>query len=115
MRISDWSSDVCSSDLKKFEEGTVTEDDPFGYVNQLSGYASVLTPNKDAAWVAMDKVSGEACVSSLNKMVIKHHDPQEKITHLKEVIEQEETPPLCHQPVPDGKSGNLKLPTPCSY
>src|SRR3546814_20158163 len=48
-------------------------------------------------------------------MVIKHHDPQEKITHLKEVIEQEEPPPLCHQPVPDGKSGNLKLPTPCGY
>lgn len=100
---------------KKFEKETITEDDPFGYVDQLSGYANVLTPGKPAAWVAFDKVSGEICVSNLSAMVIKHHDPVKRIEHLKKVIESENIPPLCYEPEPDGKSGNLKLPAPCSY
>ncbi len=100
---------------KKFEYGTVTEDDPFGYVAQLSGYANVLTPGKSAAWLAMDKVSGDICVSVLPSKVVEAHPPAERITHLKKVIESEEPPERCYQPVPDGASGNLKLGTGCSY
>lgn len=100
---------------KKFEDRRVTEDDPFGYVDQLAGYSNILTPDRDAAWLAMDKVGGDLCVSPLPSMVIKHHQPEDRISHLKQVIEQEEPPSLCHQPVPDGKSGNMKLPTPCGY
>lgn len=101
--------------FKKFAEASVVSDDPFGYVAQLSGYSSVLTPGKDAAWIAMDKVTGSVCVSPLGRLVIDHHNPEERIAHLKEVISRDEPPPLCYQPEPDGKSGNMKLPTPCSY
>jgi hypothetical protein len=101
--------------FKKFEEGTVEQDDPFGYVAQLAGYASVLTPGKDAAWWAVDKSSGDMCVSPLKAVVIKHHEPEERIAHLKEVVAQPEPPPLCYEPVPDGQSGNMKLPVGCSY
>lgn len=100
---------------KKFETGTVEQDDPFGYVAQLAGYASVLTPGQDAAWWAVDKSSGDNCVSKLSKTTIKYHAPEERIEHLKKVVESEEIPELCYEPVPDGKSGNFKLPTPCSY
>jgi len=100
---------------KKFEQQRVTEDDPFGYVAQLSGYSNVLTPGEDAAWLAQEKVSGDLCVSPLPYMVIKHHDPQERIKELKEVMALEEPPELCQEPIPDGKSGNMKLPTLCSY
>lgn len=100
---------------KKFEKGDVVGDDPFGYVAQLSGYANVLTPGKEAAWIAMDKVSGDICVSRLSSSIIKDHDPGERIAELKEIIDAPEPPPLCHLPVPDGKSGNLKLVTQCSY
>lgn len=100
---------------KKFEQGNVVEDDPFGYVAQLSGYANVLTPGEPAAWIAFDKVSGDICVSSLSSSIIKDHDPATRIAELKEIIDAPEPPPLCYLPVPDGKSGNLKLPTPCSY
>lgn len=100
---------------KKFENETVTQDDPFGYVAQLSGYATVLTPGKDAAWLAFDKVAGDICVSTLSNVVIKHHPPDVQIKHQKEVIESETVPELCYQPIPDGKSGNMRLPTPCSY
>lgn len=100
---------------KKFETNSVTEDDPFGYVAQLAGYANVLTPGEEAAWVAFDKVSGDICVSRLSSSVIKDHDPGERITELKEIINAEEPPARCYEPVPDGKSGNFALPTPCSY
>lgn len=100
---------------QKFKKNEVVSDDPFGYVAQLSGYASVLTPSQPAAWLANDKVAGDICISILPSVVIDHHDPAERIKELKDVVESEEVPELCHQPVADGKSGNQKLGTACSY
>ena len=100
---------------KKFENKTVTEDDPFGYVAQLSGYANVLTPGEGAAWLAQDKVSGDICVSPISPIVVRHHPPGERIEHLREVIERDEPPERCYEDIPDGKSGNRKLDTGCSY
>lgn len=100
---------------KKFETDTVAQDDPFGYVDQLAGYSNVLTPGEGAAWIAFDKVAGDICVSKLKPVVIKHHKPEDRIKELKEVIALEEPPERCYEPVPDGKSGNVKLPTPCGY
>ncbi len=101
--------------FKKFRENSVIEDDPFGYVQQLSGYAHVLTPGAEAAWLAMDKSSASLAVSKLSAAIIKDHDPGPVIEGMKAVVQQDEPPPLCHQPVPDGKSGNMKLATGCSY
>lgn len=100
---------------QKFANNSVTEDDPFGYVDQLAGYSTLLNPGEDAAWIAMDKVHGDICVSPLRNTVIKHYHPKERIDHLREVIKSETPPDLCYQPVPDGASGNLKLPVGCSY
>lgn len=101
--------------FQKFKKGDVVNDDPFGYVSQLSGYAHILTPGKAAAWVAMDKVSGDICVSPLSSSIIQDNLPAPRISHLKDVLTLPAPPERCHSPVPDGKSGNLKLPTPCSY
>ena len=100
---------------KKFESDTVTQDDPFGYVAQLAGYADILTPGEPAAWFANDKVGGDICISPLPAMVIKHHTAGPRITHLKEVIDNEQPPQRCYEDTPDGKSGNRKLVTGCSY
>jgi len=100
--------------FEKFSKGKIFEDDPFGYVAQLSGYADVLTPGEDAAWLAMDKVSGALCLTRLPRHVIADNKPAEKIRHQKEVLDGE-LPPPCYSPVADGKSGNEKLATPCSY
>lgn len=100
---------------KKFENNTITEDDPFGYVDQLAGYAHVLTPGRPAAWLAMDKVGGDICVTPLRSVVIEGHNPEDRIKHQKAVIDLPEPPGLCYEPVPDGGSGNLKLPPPCGY
>lgn len=101
--------------FKKFERNTVLEEDSFGYVSQLSGYASILTPNKPAAWIAFNKVNGDICTTPLATEVIQDHDPNPRIKHLKTILQLPEPPELCYQPVPDGKSGNMKLNTPCSY
>lgn len=100
---------------KKFEDGTIIQDDPFGYVYQLSGYASVVTPGEPAAWLAVDKTMGDVCVTPLPHTVIKHHDPTDRINHLKQVVSSDTPPPICYSPVPDGKSGNMQLAKECSY
>lgn len=99
----------------KFRDNKLLENDPFGYVYQLAGYSSLLRPNQSAAWLAMDKVAGEICITPLDSSAIKYHLPAPRIAHLKSVVAHDEPPALCYQPEPDGKSGNMKLPTPCSY
>lgn len=100
---------------KKFEDNSVERDDPFGYVAQLSGYSNVLTPGQEAAWLAMDKVGGDICVSTLSPRVIKHYPPENRIEHLKSVIASSTPPERCYPDTPDGSSGNRKLNTACSY
>lgn len=100
---------------KKFERQEVEQDDPFGYVAQLSGYANVLTPGEGAAWLAFDKVGADICVSNLSSTVVKYHKPETRIEELRKVIENDTPPERCYELVPDGKSGNLKLGTGCSY
>jgi hypothetical protein len=100
---------------KKFKDNTVLSDDPFGYVEQLAGYSNVLTPGKAAAWVAFDKVDGSICVTPLSQSVIKDYPPDVRISHLRDVISEDEPPARCYEPKPDGKSGNMQLITGCSY
>lgn len=100
---------------KKFKDNKVLEDDPFGYAQQLAGYSQVLNPGEAAAWVAFDKVSGEICTTPLSHSIIKDYDAIERIKYLKEVIDKDEPPERCYEDEPDGKSGNRKLNTPCSY
>lgn len=103
--------------FKKFKYNDILNDDPFGYVQQLSGYAQVLTPNKAAAWLAFDKVHGDICVTNLSASIIDadEYDVQSRITHVRELLASDEPPPHCYTPVPDGKSGNEKLQVGCSY
>jgi len=101
---------------KKFEDGSIlTGNDSFGYIEQLSGYAYVLTPNQRAAWLAMDKVSGDICVTYLPVSFINQNKPEVRIEELKNVIELPEPPERCYDPVPEGKSGNMRLGTACGY
>lgn len=101
--------------FKKFKENSVVENDPFGYVSQLAGYADEITPGEKAAWVAFDKVSGEISISTLSSSIIKDNKPEPRIEHLKKVLEEPSPPDRCYSAVPDGKSGNMKLDTGCSY
>lgn len=101
--------------FKKFKDGSLLDNDPFGYIQQISGYSNVLTPGQGPAFLAFDKVSGELCLSALHHSIAKSYPPGPRIDHLKEVIERDDPPERCYDDVADGKSGNRKLGTECSY
>lgn len=104
-----------SYSFDKFMSGKLYDDDAFGYIPQLSGYANVLTPGASAAFLVADKVNGNVGLMKVPYEVISGHQPAPRIEHLKKVMESDVEPERCYDPVPDGKSGNLKLNTNCSY
>lgn len=106
----------CSSySFSKFKDGTLFDEgqDAFGYVGQLCGYAHAL--KLPAAWVAFDKVSGEICILDLPQTLVDSYNVQEKIAEARSVVGSSTVPERCYPSVPDGKSGNMKLQTGCSY
>jgi len=107
--------------FKKFKDGTLAMDDPFGYVDQIKGYAYSEGETK-YGWLAMDKQNGHLAVLVYDEEdtaapVYKYisHSIVDRIEHVKKFVELPEMPSLCAKPVPDGKSGNEKLPPLCSY
>jgi hypothetical protein len=98
--------------FKKFKDGTLRNDDPFAYIPQLSGYLSGTGIN-DGAYVAVDKQNGNICVMPLEETDT--IDVHSRITYIKKVIKKDIPPDRCFQPEPMGKSGNMKLPSGCSY
>jgi len=107
--------------LMKFKDGTLAKDDDFGYVDQLKAYAHAEGETK-FAWLAMDRDSGKLAVLQYDLEDKKHPmyehysgDIEEKIKEVKKSVEGEDQPSKCALPIADGKSGNLKLATICSY
>ena len=98
--------------FKKFKENTVEFDDPFGYVDQLKGYGAGLGVT-EGGWLAMDKGNGHLALAMID--LTEGESIEDRITHLKDIISKDEMPEPCSHPVPDGKTGNMKLSTQCSY
>ena len=65
----------------KFKYNKLTEDDPFGYVAQVSAYAAANGLDR-AAFLAINKSTGEVCLSQLHSMDM--INAKERIKHLKE-------------------------------
>jgi len=112
---------VSSFGFKKFKDGSLAYDDPFGYVAQIKGYAHSENETK-FGWLAMDKQNGhltylmydiEDTQAPVHEKI--GYDIEEHIERIKKLVEQPEAPEHCHEPVPDGKSGNKKLAVGCSY
>ena len=107
--------------FKKFKEGRVPEDDQFGYVDQIKAYAHSEGERK-FAWLAMDKQNGHLtyCTHDLDDTSDPMHellqgDIEERIRHVKQLVEGPEPEGYCYPEVPEGKSGNMKLSVGCSY
>ena len=107
--------------FKKFQNGTLAIGDDFGYVDQIKAYAHSEGERK-WAWLAMDKSSGHLCVLEYDLDDTSHpmheffsDDIEERVEHVKKLVEEKDRPSLCHSPVEDGKSGNEKLASGCSY
>ena len=105
-----------SRTLDKFKSGL--REDPFGYREQLSGYEKAAqgdprVTEKGSAFLVVDKTTGE--------IILDHHKDlgdiplKQIIREKKEAVSRKEPPPRYYFPEPEGKSGNLKLGTECSY
>lgn len=100
--------------FRKFKEGNLANDDPFGYMEQLAGYNEGVKADR-AGFLVIDKTLGHVVFSEVPVDDLKALKVPERIEHLKEVVVSPDIPEQCYDPVPDGESGNMKLGTNCSY
>lgn len=107
--------------FKKFKDGTLPYDDPFGYIGQIKAYAH-QEGDREFGWLAFDKQNGHLCwlgydlddlSPDLEKLL--DYDITERVEEIKKLVGLEEMPDLCYEPIADGKTGNMKLPAGCSY
>ena len=112
---------VSTFGFRKFKDGSMAYDDPFGYVAQIKGYANAEGATK-FGWLAMDKQNGhltylmydeEDTQAPVHEKI--GYDISEHVDHVKQMVLQPEPPEHCYQPKADGKSGNMKLDIGCSY
>lgn len=99
--------------FRKFADGTLSENDPFGYIEQISGYAKAR--GTDGAFLAVDKQNGHIAYLPFTKEELDVFDIDSRIEYVKEVVEQPEPPERCHPDEKMGESGNRKLGVNCSY
>jgi hypothetical protein len=98
--------------FKKFKEGTLAQNDSFGYLAQLAGYEEAEKTSK-GGFLVMNKETGELTTfipDDLEKPNIVN-----KIKEVKKAISLDNPPDRCYNVIPDGVSGNMKLPSGCTY
>lgn len=109
---------AASFSFNKFKDGSIKENDPFGYLYQLDGYlagsaSDPLLKVKDSAYLwAVDKQLGHMCLYH------HHYRPdtiRERVKEAKRVVSLSSAPKCECEIVADGKSGNMKLGTIASY
>ena len=88
--------------------------DAFGYIGQLAGYVHAVTPGKDGYFLAVNKDLGHLALLKVPAATLAKYKVEERIEHDKQMVKGP-LPPRCYEDVPDGKSGNMKLDTGCSY
>lgn len=103
---------------QKFNDGLTKEQDAFGYLEQLEFYRQaskddpLVTNKNQAAFLAGEKVLGKLTLDVHNAT---DYDFESRIKEVQEAVAQDKPPNRGHQPEPDGKSGNMKLPVKCAY
>ena len=98
--------------FEKFKNGELYNDDPFGYIAQISAYAQARGKDQ-GAFLVMEKSLGKLAVLPVADMEM--IDAAARIRHMKEVVELDTPPERCYEAIEDGKSGNMKLCVQCSY
>ena len=111
----------CSSyAFKKFKEGKLRDDDPFGYISQLSSYVyagkddPLVTDKTHGAFLAVDKQNGHICldVYDFSKDL---KNKEEEIVSIRDMVKGS-LPKERIKPIPQSKtSPNTKLSMQCSY
>lgn len=105
----------CSSHaFKKFKEGTLPDNDPFGYCAQLAGYNSHFK-SANPGFIAVNKESGEIC-EYLPDTEWDLPNPKAVIERAKTALKGKAMPEVpCYNPEPFGSSGNMAVSSHCKY
>jgi len=106
--------------FKKFAEGSLRENDPFGYISQLSSYVyaakddPLVTDKTRGAFLVVDKVNGSLCLDI--------YDFSEELEHKEKEVDKVKSmvkgsiPDRGFEPVPQSKtSPNTKLHPSCGF
>ena len=96
----------------KFKNGTLLDDDPFGYLAQLAGYEA-SEGTSAGGFLVINKENGELCLYRPDDL--EKPNVTEKINNIKEALSIDELPVRCYPTIADGKSGNMKLPKNCVF
>jgi hypothetical protein len=107
-----------SYSFAKFRSGGLIDNDPFGYIGQIQTYLAasiedpLITDKTRCAFFVMDKTLGHICLDIHPRVDFDVHAiTKDKLA----TIKSKEIPERYFEPVPEGKSGNMKLPMECSY
>ena len=98
--------------FNKFKNGTLREDDPFGYMAQLAGYEEA-EGTTNGGFLVINKESGELTLYQPEELDKPY--ASKVIEDIKKELNSNEPPEFCYDPIPEGKSGNMKLPKNCVY
>ena len=98
--------------FNKFSKGLLTEDDPFGYIPQLSAYEHAEKTN-DSYFLVIDKESGELCTYKPDDF--DKPDVPMMVNSVKNWLDSEILPDKCFPTEPEGKKGNEKINKNCGY
>lgn len=107
-----------SYSFKKFKEHRLREDDAFGYIDQLNSYMfaakndPIVSDKRTGSFLVIDKTLGHICLDSYSSNGV---DYDKVVEDKREMLAQSTPPDRCYEPVPEGKSGNMKLGVQCSY
>lgn len=106
--------------FKKFRDHGLREDDPFGYIQQLSSYVYAakddpkVTDKTKGAFLAIDKQNGTICLDVYD--FTEEFKTKEIYVESVKAMAVLPTPPAReYEDEPEGKSGNRKLGLNCSY
>lgn len=95
--------------LKFASEKELRQDDPFGYIKQISGYATGMGKDRAYFW-AIGKETGD-----MRLCRVRTDEVGEDIQRLRETLSSDLPPYRCANDRPEGSSGNRRLASPCTY
>ena len=98
--------------FQKFKNGTLAEDDPFGYMAQLAGYESAEGTD-NGGFLAINKETGELALFQPQELDKPNIDS--RIKQIKSQVKNKTLPDFCYEPVSEGTSGNFKLARGCTW
>ena len=98
--------------FKKFANNRLADDDPFGYIAQISAY-SAGNDVKEAYFLAIDKQHGNIALTKVHDMEM--INAKERVQYLKGALDSKTIPDRCYSDIPEGVSGNRKLAIGCVF